>query len=249
MNVKVKKTLDVIKSVLVWAVLAVSVCMMIFTLISVNTFDQTERNLFGYKFFIVQSDSMKATDFAAGDLIIVHEVDVATLKEEDVITFMSPDPAEESLRDPSKSWYVVTHKIKEVITDDEGILFRTYGTTTGEIDRNLVSAENVIGKYEICIPKLGNFFAFMRTVPGYIVCILVPFLLLIISQAVNVVRLFRQYRAEQMEALNAERKKLEEEREETRRMMQELLAMKEKMENTQPNPEENAESDNTEADI
>ena len=34
-----------------------------------------DRSLFGYKAFIVLSDSMKATDFDAGDLVLVKEVD------------------------------------------------------------------------------------------------------------------------------------------------------------------------------
>ena len=35
-----------------------------------STFDRSDRNLFGYKAFIVLSDSMKATDFDAGDLVL-----------------------------------------------------------------------------------------------------------------------------------------------------------------------------------
>ena len=235
-NEKTKKVLNIIKSVLVWTILAVSVSMMIFTLISVNTFDKTDRNIFGYKFFIVQSDSMKATDFAAGDVIIVREVDPKTLKADDIITFISPDPADESQKESGKLWYVVSHKIREVTEDDDGLAFRTYGTTTGEDDKTLVSEENVLGKYEIGIPKLGHFFAFMRTTPGYIVCILVPFLLLIISQAVNCIRLFKQYRAEQMAELKEEREKLDAEREETRRMMEELLELKAQMQKNEDQP-------------
>ncbi len=35
-----------------------------------NTFDRADRSLFGYKAFIVLSDSMSATDFSAGDLVL-----------------------------------------------------------------------------------------------------------------------------------------------------------------------------------
>ena len=37
---------------------ALAVFMMIFTIVSVSTFDRADRNLFGYKAFIVLSDSM-----------------------------------------------------------------------------------------------------------------------------------------------------------------------------------------------
>ena len=41
------------------------------------------------------------------------------------------------------------------------------------------------------------FFNFLKTTPGYLLCIFLPFALLILSQAVQTVRLFRAYRREQ----------------------------------------------------
>ena len=73
-----KKALNVIKTVLVWLVVILAVAMMIFTVISVTTFNKNDRNLFGYKMYIVNSDSMKATDFDAGSLIFVKNVDPST---------------------------------------------------------------------------------------------------------------------------------------------------------------------------
>ena len=84
-----KKVLGVIKTVLVWIVLVVSVFMMVFTIISKLTFNQADRNVLGYKFMIVLSDSMSKTHFDAGDVVIVKEVDKSTLKEGDVISFIS----------------------------------------------------------------------------------------------------------------------------------------------------------------
>lgn len=57
------KVWNVIKSVIVWLIVALAACMMIFTIVSVATFDRADRNLFGFKAFIVLSDSMKKTDF------------------------------------------------------------------------------------------------------------------------------------------------------------------------------------------
>ena len=74
-----KKVWNVIKTVFTWMVVLIAVGMMIFTIVSVNTFDRTDRDLFGYKAFIVLSDSMSATDFSSGDLVLVKEVDPSTL--------------------------------------------------------------------------------------------------------------------------------------------------------------------------
>ena len=74
------KALKVIGNILVWLIVAAAVCMMIFTIVSVRTFNRSDRSLFGYKAFIVLSDSMEKTDFAAGDLVLVKEVDPSTLE-------------------------------------------------------------------------------------------------------------------------------------------------------------------------
>ena len=79
------------------------------------------------------------------------------------------------------------------------------------------------------IPKVGTFFQFLKSTPGYIVCILIPFLLLILLEGIRCIRLFRKYKAEQQAELQAERDKIEAERAETQRMMQELLQMKAQM--------------------
>lgn len=68
-----KKILNIVKNMLVFLVVALAVCMMIFTIVSVNTFDRIDRSIFGYKAFIVLSDSMSKTDFNAGDLVLVKE--------------------------------------------------------------------------------------------------------------------------------------------------------------------------------
>ena len=85
--------MHIIKNILVWAVVVVAVCMMIFTIVSASTFDRTDRDIFGYKAFIVLSDSMAATDFDAGDLVLVKEVDPSTLQEGDIIAYQSTNTA------------------------------------------------------------------------------------------------------------------------------------------------------------
>lgn len=62
-----KKALNIIKTTLVWLVVLLAVSMMIFTVVSVTTFNRNDRDLFGFKMYIVNSDSMSATDFNAGD--------------------------------------------------------------------------------------------------------------------------------------------------------------------------------------
>lgn len=218
-----KKVWNVIKTILFWLVMALAVFMMIFTIVSVTTFDRNDRNLFGYKAFIVMSDSMSATDFAAGDLVLVKEVDPSTLKEGDIIAY-------ESQNDENYG-EVVTHKIRRLTTDAAGNPgFVTYGTTTDTDDETVVTYSFVLGKYEKCLPKVGTFFRFLKTTPGYMICIFVPFMVLILFQALQCIRIFQRYKREQMAELRAERKKLEAERAESQKMMRELMELKAQME-------------------
>ena len=217
------KVLKVIRNVVVWLIAACAVAMMIFTIVSVTTFDRSDRSLFGYKAFIVLSDSMSKTDFSAGDLVLVKEVDPTTLQEGDIIAYTS--------QNTENYGEVVTHKIRTLTTDATGEPgFITYGTTTDTDDETVVTYPYVIGKYSSAIPKVGTFFQFLKTTPGYILCILMPFLLLILLEVIRSIRLFRRYKAEQQAELQAERAQVEADRAETQRMMQELLAMKAQME-------------------
>ena len=102
----------------------------------------------------------------------------------------------------------------------------------------------VLDKYETNIPKVGRFFMFLKTTPGYIVCILIPFLLLILLQRINCIGLFRRYKLEQMAEMKEERAKIEEERAESQKMMAELLALKAQLAGQQTDTAVN-ESDQT----
>lgn len=217
-----KKAWKIISTVLVWLVVIVAVFMMIFTIISVNTFNRNDRNLFGLRFYVVLSDSMSKTDFDAGDLVLIKEVDPTTLQEGDIIAYQS--------QNSENYGQTVTHKIRAKTTDPNGNPgFITYGTTTGVDDETVVTYPFILGKYQMALPKVGTFFQFLKTPQGYIICILIPFLLLIIYQGLNCVKIFKMYKAEQMAELQAEKDALEDQRRQSEAMMAQLLAMQQQM--------------------
>ena len=233
MNTTAKKILNIALKVVTWLLVAFTVFMMIFTVVTVTTVDKNDRSIFGTRFYIVQTDSMSLSEnnkdmdihFNAGDIVLIKDVaDKSALKEGDVIAFLSMNEVSYGA--------TVTHMIREVKKTDDGkvIGYVTYGTNTGTDDEALVEPDYVLGQYSGKLPGVGKFFAFVKSTPGYIVCILVPFLLLILYNGVNVIRLFRKYKREQMEEMQAEKDKLEAERAENQRMMQELLALKAQLE-------------------
>ena len=228
-----KRVFNIALKAVTWLLVAFAVLMMVFTVFTVTTVDRNDRNIFGMRFYIVQTDSMSPSEknkdmdvhFSAGDIILIQNVDDPTkLAPGDIIAFLSTNDVSYG--------ETVTHMIREVKRDASGKLlgYVTFGTNTGTDDEALVEPAYVLGKYTGKLPGVGNFFAFVKSTPGYIICILIPFLLLILYNGINVIRLFRKYRREQTEMLEAERAEIAEERKQNEEMLRELMALKAQLE-------------------
>ena len=89
-----KYILNIAVKIVTWLLVAFTVFMMIFTVFTVTTVDKNDRDIFGAKFYIVQTDSMSKSDknadmdvhFNAGDIIIIKNVkDPRSLQAGDII--------------------------------------------------------------------------------------------------------------------------------------------------------------------
>ena len=225
---KQQKKPNIVGTILVGILVVIAVLMVIFTVVSIHTKDAGQRGLFGFKAFVVLTDSMSATDFDAGDLIICKEVkDPSTLQEGDIITFQSLNS--------SSYGEVLTHKIRRAAVDEDGNPgYITYGTTTDADDETVAVYSMILGKYLFNIPKLGNFLAFLKTPVGYLFCIFIPFMLLIAYEGWNCMKAYTKYKKAQKRAMAKERKRLIEERKEAQRLRQELQELRDQMKNNPP---------------
>ena len=224
MNTNVKKVANIVLKSIVALLIVFAVFMMVFTIVSVTTLDKNERNLFGFRFYIVLSDSMSESEnnkdmdvhFDAGDIVIIKNAeDPTALQPGDIISFIS--------QNTDSYGQTVTHMIDSVVRHSETgrvIGYKTFGTHTGAIDETMVEPEFVLGTYAAKLPKVGTFFQFTQTTEGYILLILIPFVLLIVYNIVNFVLLFKQYKDEQKAILQRERDEIEEQR----RRNEELVA-------------------------
>lgn len=182
---------NVVITMVSWLLSAVVIGVMIFTITSSGVLSGEGTTLFGYRFFIVKSDSMAATDFKTGDVVITKEVDPQSLQDGDIITFVS------------QNWgsfgEIVTHKIRRSILDPSGNPgFITYGTTTDCDDEVAVTYEYIIGKYCGKIPKIGTLFGFIKTAPGMLLCLFLPFLLVLLLHGGKLIWAFIRWRREQI---------------------------------------------------
>ena len=103
-----KKAWHILYSAFTWILMITAFAVMVFTVISVTTVDRNNREIFGYKAYIVLSDSMSATDFDAGDVVVIRQTDASSLQPGDIITFVS--------RNTHNYGENVTHKIRRSTT-------------------------------------------------------------------------------------------------------------------------------------
>ena len=209
MTSKTKKALKITGNVLTVAVAILVVIMTVLTVFSMVFNRDGTASVIGAQAYVVQSDSM-APEFAAGDVIFSEEVNPEELVAGDIITFIS--------RDSASYGQTITHCIRKVTTHNGELAFITYGIATGVDDGTPAAASDVLGRYAFRIAGLGSFFEFLKSVPGYIVCILLPFLVIIGLQIANIVSAVRAARTEKAAAAAAERSRVEALEEEVARL-------------------------------
>ena len=128
--------------------------------------------LFGRTPLIVLTDSMYP-EIKSGDIIICKDISPEDVKVGDVISFF--DPADKN------GVAVITHRVIEIITDDDGELcFRTKGDNNNKDDDLAVPAEKLVGLWtETRFAGLGHVALFMQSTWGLIVCIFLPLALFV----------------------------------------------------------------------
>lgn len=167
MSKKIKIIISVILLILLLPILFVSFVILI------NSYTHPDEipSFFGWKPFIVLSGSME-TEIFAGDIAVVKEVELDTLKENDIIAFR-----EENI--------VITHRIVNIIETENELKFITKGDNNADNDNDYVLGENIEGKYQFKISRLGNFAMFLQTPIGLVICLSIPILGLFIFQMIE----------------------------------------------------------------
>ena len=116
------------------------------------------------------------------DVVVTKKVkDFSTIKEGDVITFISTSSLGEGL--------TVTHRVKSVITTDNDIKFRTQGDNNPIPDSALASSNNVLGKVIFKIPWVGHIQFMLQSKGGWLFALLIPAMIVVVYDIVKVIRL------------------------------------------------------------
>lgn len=151
----------------------------------------------GNRLYIVLSGSM-APVFDAGSLVGVKDILPEEVEVGDIVTF----------KDPADVERVITHRVLEIKKNSGVLNFVTKGDANDAQDLELVPEENILGKVSFSIPYIGYLTEFTRSKKGIFLLLVVPGLVFIISELVNLFRMAGEYEEEQKKKAEAEARDL-----------------------------------------
>lgn len=142
---------------------------------------------------IVLTDSMQP-EIKSGDLIICHTTSADEVQVNEIISFFDPE---------GNGTSIVTHRVVEILQEEDGIFFRTRGDNNNTDDQELVPEENLVGIYRMRIAGVGHVAMFMQSTTGLVVCVVFPILLLVGYDIIRR-RMYEKSRQKDTDALLAE---------------------------------------------
>lgn len=113
-------------------------------------------NVFGYKSYIIKTNSMEPT-ININDVLITKKVKKDEIKTGDIITFI-------------KNGEIITHRITQITENDE---YTTKGDNNNIEDSFTISYENIEGKHILTIPHLGKIVGMLDNKILFLIIILI----------------------------------------------------------------------------
>lgn len=103
------------------------------------------------------------------------------IKVGDIITFVSTSSISKGL--------TITHRVVAIVETENGLEYKTQGDNNLTPDSTTVQFKNVLGKVAFRIPQLGRVQSFLSSSSGWLLIVVIPALLIIISDIVKIFRL------------------------------------------------------------
>ena len=131
--------------------------------------------LFGYKTYVVASDSMNPV-LKKGDVIVIEDIDYDKIEIDDIITYQG---LVGDVKDK-----VITHKVIDIFYEEDVRVLRTRGINNKIIDPN-VYEEQFYGKYLCRLGLISFVNKIISDKIGFILFIVIPLGVLVILEIVN----------------------------------------------------------------
>lgn len=189
---KNKEKVNFISKVVLKATMIASVIFFTIILIGILFFSNNNLNKSNtrslFDTYIIVSESMIPT-IKINDAIVVKKIDSDNLEIGDIITFNSKDYAYNGL--------TVTHRIVGIQNSANGEkIYRTKGDNNIFVDTAVVDLNSIYGKVVLIIPKFGYIKNFLRSIPGFIILIIMPILMVIVYEIYRIGKLLNKQKRE-----------------------------------------------------
>lgn len=220
----------VINVILVVAILLAAVC----TYVSfVSSSGNGVPSILGIRPFSIQTDSMYPT-LKPGDLILDRAVeDASQLEVGDIITYWTAINGERVLN---------THRITEIYDGGGYLIFATKGDNSSFGDALTVHEAEIVGEYWTRIGGVGKVFDYLQTSNGFLLVVVLPVFLFFLYHLVQFFRVLFEYqnvknrikyeqeRGRNEDIIEAQKRQLDEQKEQERARMEAELREKLKAE-------------------
>lgn len=179
-NAKIaKKVIEILAVILIYNII----------LIAISSENVNLINLFGYKSYVIKTNSMEPT-INVNDVVINKEIQQEELNVGDVITFQYKGE-------------VITHRITKIDNEADVIQYTTKGDNNNIEDTFKITYENIKGKHVLTIPYLGM-----------VVQLLENKLLFLIILLIILIFMFAQLQNQEKKDNRREKKKIEDKKRE-----------------------------------
>lgn len=186
----IKKKINILMYIILIPILIYNISLIIQSLIKTSE----TPNFLGIKTYVIISGSMEPS-LQIGDIVIVKKVDQNELKKGDIISFRQGQS-------------VITHRINEVIEENEKVEYKTKGDNNNAEDNGSVSYEIIEGKVIKHISGIGKIAIALQNKGMIIFIILLLYIYILYSGAIKRKKLQRKIKRKEFD-----KKRLEEENE------------------------------------
>lgn len=192
-----KRVLQIVLYVLIILVFLVAV---VFVIAAMNQSKTGISGAFGYTFDVVESPSMAGT-IEVGDIVIGKAVDVdkTVINEGDIVTYKTQIQGIAT---------TITHRVSRVVTDNGSLIeYETWGDNREACpvpDKSYRTIYDIVSVYSFRIPKVGLFLNFIKTIWGFLLCIVLPLLAFIVWEVFDLVKIYNRVKKDTLiaDALN-----------------------------------------------
>lgn len=181
----IKKVLKIIANIISWTVLVILLLLaafLVYYFVSNKLYASKGAEYEpAFGLYTIVSPSM-TPNLNVYDVIVDTKVNSPEdIKVGDIITFISTSSISKGL--------TITHRVVAIVETENGLEYKTQGDNNLSPDSTTVQFKNVLGKVFIKIPQLGRVQSFLSTSYGWLIIVVIPAVLIILSDILKIFHL------------------------------------------------------------